>query len=917
MKTGTLTGLLLVAMSAGLVACSGSESQATADESGSKAGSAGTAGSGARADAGTGSTDDGRDDDGADGDGDDDGDDDADAGAGRDSEDDDARAGAGSDDASGGTRNGTGGTKSTGGRASSGGSGGSSGSVDPDPGSNAGAGGDDAVAGDTTPYSIDAFQYDQQADTRAPLGAGATLAHKEEIVMIRPSLLSGGVHTAGWLFEDSAKRANTESAIYPDAGIGAKVTDVARGDFDGDGHPEIAVASLFESGRLYGYPSDSLRITVLGRPNEATKSLDLGGTNESVVRAWITTGDYDGDGRAEILVSALLGYGYSVGGNPAVAPTAGRLYVVSVGDSSLKAIRTLEFPGVTELRGTFANLDDDAKSEIAVHTRTDQYSHVARLRMFDDERTGAAPLFDVEADARTLSSTPLQGFVVAGNFDDDPEQEVAWLNLGEYGIVGTVYDGAKNAFAARSLNYADLPPIQGTFARDELTDSVAPRATFVAADVNGDGRDEINALLSTPGAYPSWSLRILDPLSLGLESLEVGPYDFAHLAGINDDLDAASELIVSTGGGRDVFYSEYDASRQLRFGRLNTPNRVFVAAEGTPFVTGGDFDGDSLVVRYLGEPRLALANPTILVALAAPPTQGGIEQAYANSATIYGTQQSSSHSKTDELSVKVGATVSFEAEDPLKIVKAEVSATLEAEFTMSETETSIVTTGVNYSTTEEDDSVVFLGTLFRIYPYEIVAADDAALVGTTMEVNVPLDNKVYIWTKERFNRIFTNPALQIGAETFSHTPLDVASYPNAARRDALLAASENQYKSDEVAVGLGDGKVGVSIALGEETAQAKSYGFSMTIEASVAVGGAGVGWNAGVGASHNVEVKVGTTSTYEGAVGNIGNDADYDRYQYSFGMFLNDVSRGTDVMGNDVRYQVVNYWVDDLGPGYR
>jgi hypothetical protein len=373
---------------------------------------------------------------------------------------------------------------------------------------------------------------------------------------------------------------------------------------------------------------------------------------------------------------------------------------------------------------------------------------------------------------------------------------------------------------------------------------------------------------------------------------------------IDDNRDNKDEIIVT------AIDDVQDKLHRYRYGystdwslsayqeNINTNNTGMV----TPFVAGGDYDGDNAIIEYTGEKSLSLPNPMIMVVLAAPPVHEGIDQNIENSETSYGKETSLGSSATDEVSISTGITLSFEAGDPLGIISASASATLEREFTKTTTESSTVTTGVSYSCGYPDDSVIFQGTLYMCYKYTYLSHPDPALVGTAVTIDVPVKSNIYKWTVPFFND--TISGLSIGSETFSHTPGDVSSYPNVSKRDELIALYSHAYQTTLQTVGQGNRTNNVTLDLSEESLTGSSYSIGVRLEAGLSVAGVGFSSSIGYNTETTYEISVGTSTHYEGVVGDIS-ASDYSANQYFFGLFIYDLVRD-----DKIGYQVVNYWIE-------
>jgi hypothetical protein len=354
------------------------------------------------------------------------------------------------------------------------------------------------------------------------------------------------------------------------------------------------------------------------------------------------------------------------------------------------------------------------------------------------------------------------------------------------------------------------------------------------------------------------------------------------------------------------------------------------ASAKAPLVAGGDFNNDSLKVRYTGNHWTTLANPTPLVVIAAPPVKDGISQNAAVSGTSYGEQDSTETDATNEVGATYTTTLSFQKAIDLpeigEIGSAGVSANLSNSFTDTSTVSSIVDTGTVFNEAYPDNCIIFDGVLHVSYSYEIVGASDPSMVGQLMTIDVPVAVKTYKWTLGYYNAKLPPGAVAIGSETLGQTVGDPSSYPSAGQADMLLKAVGG-WESAPMTVGQGGGSNTVTINVGTASTTGESNAVSgnfvgsgdpssfETIENDIDwnVSFAGFGYSQSYSYDQDAaySITVGKTTQYQGTVGDISDAADYNNYAYDFGLFVYNFKHP-----QGPTFAVVNYWTSNLAPGY-
>lgn len=783
------------------------------------------------------------------------------------------------------------------------------------PGDPPGDGGDLPPADEETPYTIEAFAYEDPREPEfQPLGrVTKELVRSDELAVLVPSLAG-----AGTIDDDRVDAA--PSTIVPTASVGpGTVRDAVGGDVDGDGRDELLVLTLDASG---------CRVRVLDADDGANASQGEILDPRSTLKAEVATGDIDADGRDEVVIASVLGSG-------GIA-TASSLRVLDDADAGFAPLFAFDMVGARDMSAVTAEIDDGEGAEIVVMAILADGTAIGEV--LHPDLGFAADILGAQLLGAEPGFTPLSVAATAGDLDDDGRDEPVFVTLrrndggGTGQIVATALDDGEAGFAPLETHTLTIQSSTWSYASQDAW-------SVETGDLDGDRRDEVLVSLrdystDSAGDYVCRLGHIAfdnDPNAGGfLLAAEwddaVGfPLDYEARCGftvLDDDRDGRDEVVtavVAPNGTPSwpVHLSRFEAAFSgetwavTKESAWQTAVMPATSSPVLPVLTGGDFHGDALRVRHTGAKWLVLPDPMIMVVAAAPPTEASLSsQNFTLSGTNYGLDLASGETHGGGTGVSAGATVSLEAEDPLGIFSASVSSTIEAELTRSQTKTLITTEGSTYGGGSGQDQVIFQGSLYMSYEYEIVAAADPALVGTFMTIDEPVATREYAWSVPFYNETITDPSKKIPTDLLVHTPGDVSSYrrgndvPTTALGDAVWIGTERQ-------VGQNDGFHETSFSIAQDHTVLEEIDLSMSSTVGGAIGGAGFEATIGISQSSIYEVTVGENVRYEGVVGGIADTSEYTDWHYAFGMFIR-----TGARPDGARFQVIDYWVDDLGPAH-
>lgn len=744
-------------------------------------------------------------------------------------------------------------------------------------------------------YSAASFGYeDPKPAWFHPLGKPVFSAvRRDEVVCVV------GGPAMSVLIEDAG---STTSGVptLPSIGPDLDPIDAVSGDLDGDGKPELAVIGTFGAAGAKG-----LRVRIFGMKGTVWTALDafvVGDPADDYAIGRIDLGDVDGDARDEIVVAAT---------------TAGdeswvRVFEDPVDGGGLGDVaQTFPFPQTREVRAIAAQLDDDPGEELVLSTAFGATS--SDVRAFDDAAAGYAPLSTVPLYAH---DEDLSIDLVALNRDDDMPEEIAVLRTGaDQKVRVDLYQDALQGFdfIATSIQHT-----AGAWSPDD------PRRIrrAVAGDLTGDGREELVyfVLRSVSGlahrdvvVYWGTGETIKhDHGGNGVLSL----YRGIDLAVVDRDSDGIAEIVLA-----DVFHADlggmrlewaslkFDGASASKLALAHSGSIPVVGASGDLAIGGEDFDMDGVRLRWKGVKFQSLPNPIPMVVLCAPPTKTGISQNYDASEVSYTTSTSTEDAYETATSGSVSVSVGFELEDVTGLSGGSFKTSLEVARKKSLGESTVFETSKTFTGAHDDDVVVFQGTLHMIYVYELVAAADPAAVGTEITINAPVETRIYKWTRTFFNDTFGSSST-LPQGIFSHAVGNPASYPSQTDAADLLAAYEG-FDGDSVTVGQGHGSNGLGLSMEKSLGTSTEWSVEVEAEGEAKIAGLTFGISYAYSKEWIWTNTVTSGTSYDCAVGDIAEPADYFDWRYDVGLFTY-----RRVEKDELPVQVVAFWTDVYGEKY-
>ncbi len=812
-----------------------------------------------------------------------------------------------------------------------------------------------AAEDETTPYDIAAFGYeDLRPATFNPLRRRrAPLVKSEELLVLpvgMPSFLEDD-------HEDQNPTINLASRPgFP--GAAAYYRSAGRADVDGDGREELVILRL-------GDPDDDpvaglvLGIYTLGPGDEPLLQATIA-DGAPMLTARMAPADVDGDGADELVI-------YGVVGPDAQHIAYSRFAVYDFNGTDYDKLFDLgaDYSDLKEIAVAPGDFDGNGRDELLVVWRTDTvlwsgkrvtaisaniFTPTPRANGFTVTTvTDLSPDLMQDGDYQVLELG-----AAAADVDGDgrPEPVVATIRLDtstgtpEIDVLALKLRGGRltpMASAKQGLQTTDHSPYD-----DELW-------LLATADLNGDGQEEIvSTLRDLDGGTAQWGCRFshfalnnaavekgfdATVSTVMLRSSDASRKSRCAMAVLDNDRDSEDEVALGRldPGDPDPLGTVYNVLWRQEITAVTTPQDLYtLIGEELPAQTtglthrnpspitfvGADFDGDNLEVKYTGKKWLSLPNPMVMYVAAAPPNQGNVSHNFVDTGTAVTFIDYTEDSKGSGLGVTTGVTLSMETPDFFDIfVSLQASGGISRTFKQTQTNTRIVTRETSFAGPPDADKVAFQGTLFMSYEYEVVGAPKDAdgtsdLIGTRITIDEPVATKIWHWPLDFFNAT-VDASQRIGPDIMDHTPGMVSSYMRESDKNAFKNSSDFIMEMGPITVNYSGGSLGGgygSLSIETTDENLTEVEISKTVDYSTGMSVAGIGMSV----SRSIEdtgiysVTLGKGVRYEGKVGEILSLEEYQEYYYDWGMFVRWAER-TD----GAKFQVIDYWVDNLGPGYK
>ena len=677
---------------------------------------------------------------------------------------------------------------------------------------------------------------------------------------------------------------------------------MASGDLDGDGIDEIFIAYLRTSGEVGS--DKELSFQVIKRENEAysiiaehpvAAYLNTSITEYPDAYWWINNfnvvcGDVDGNGQSETLIAFN-----------------GSVFLIGDSSKDYGIINTIPYPksGDTQyklLKISAGDLDNNGTDEFVV-VENNLKSDIRYGSVVYHIYTGTT-LTELDSDTITVTEgattiTLHSSNCAVGDLDADGLNEVLFIgepeNSSTYYMMILEPDWNEDI---GSFEYSFKPDYESFNGRKAFW--VTPICAI--ADFDGDGKKEFlgyrymyENLSETGGSFTRKSAvaDIYAPTNaeaLGSAwdcSLAVGDFDGDTKADITYITEFYWELY-------SLGFNE--AGEWVRKGTGNVSDTGVYY----PYVTMGDFDGDSIVVEFL-ESEILFSDPHPIAVLASNPFWSGVEM---DGETSFGTTIGTEVEKAKSMGFSVGFSVGYESEGIFSLWKASLKVSFESSFDWTATESIAIEEAYTHSTINED-MVIFTAIPYDVYYYTVIQSPDPDMVDKVITVNLPR-KPVTLPVELNYYNANNGGALDIDSAVLTHTVGNPLLYPTSDTAEELIASGGGQgiKSTSMLTVGEGSGSTSIEMSVTNANGSGFAFDFSVTIEAEVGAGGWTAGTHAGFHYGESYTLTTSDGMLYGGEVSNIpADDFDLD-LAFSWGLFSYNATLGSE------KFIVVQYYTE-------
>jgi hypothetical protein len=770
-------------------------------------------------------------------------------------------------------------------------------------------------------YSASDFAYASPQPTGFhPLESEETLlTPRAESFAILPNAGTGRLPTARFLTD--GPDASFADLPQGSAVFGANLRSACAGQLDEDGDQELVGALIPSAGT-------SLELWLAdpradgGFDEEFLTALPVSGFLLNEAR--VTLANLDDDAAPEYLV---------VGRSLAFEQraTRGRVWVLDDREHGLTQLmleaRDAEHVNLWALP---ADLAGDGLPEIVVALAGDS-THDGRLAVRTFRRSsGGASFTRVHGWVYFYESTSRESCkAVVGDFDGDRRDEIAALGFDQAGTT---------LLTILSMGLSDsdtwTPETSELWSGPGIGWAVRGREWAACAVAKSGAPDEVAVVYPVP-PFGQMTLYVhaYDAGTGDWSRVEVGTHQAladdlgVTVVGVDDDSDGDEEIVcgfLDRVGSQFVFdQGVVDLGQSFTFERF--PTRTVPSPEAVdslPVIVPFDLDGDGLRVRSTGVRRIGLATPIPLVLMHAPPTRAGIGQNFGASQSEYTLASSSGESFGVTTQATVSASLGVEGEDFTGAFGAHAKLTIAAALAATTLTTTQVTEIDSFTGSFADDVLVFQGTLYEAYEYEVLSSPTPGLVGQLVTIDVPVGTRIYNWTVDYYNSVVA-AAERIPDTLRTHTVGDPASYPTQSELLAEVAPYVHWQNSGPIPVGQGSGSRTTAIELATEQATEQQTTVSASFEYGFKAGYATSEASVGLEYSEAYTTSYGSATTYSGTVGDILDPAEYEAWRYEWGLAVCNESQlagpgnqPSGVPGPRPPFQVIRYWTNPNGSAY-
>ncbi|MBN1417996.1 MAG: hypothetical protein JXP34_04425 [Planctomycetes bacterium] len=398
------------------------------------------------------------------------------------------------------------------------------------------------------------------------------------------------------------------------------------------------------------------------------------------------------------------------------------------------------------------------------------------------------------------------------------------------------------------------------------------------------------------------------------------------------DADGRDEVFIQYGGQgfiQCIEAAETGGKWGLRFygGKQQIARPGGAAKAGARSVVG-DFDGDDLMLRYTGNKELSLGDPLPLVLMAPPPWKDGISQNVGLTRSTYEHGEGSSEAVSVSLGAAITGWAGFQTQIP-EIAGVTVKAKIGGELKVTRTDASITGYAQGFTSGYDDECIVFQGTLYESYAYELIAPPEAVAeaAGRPLWLDIPVATTSFMWSVEKYNGMVPE-SRRIDPSILGITMGAPGTYMTNGAASELVKDYVGWMTPGSMEVCQGGLAGSQKIRLVEEHATQEARSWSISVETELKVGPVLGGVSIGATGADIFRSSVSEEMVYTGSVGCIEDAAEQARWSYTWGVVVynrgvrstfrtNGENEPSGVIDEGVRpFQILTYWANPTGPGY-
>jgi len=496
-------------------------------------------------------------------------------------------------------------------------------------------------------YSIDSLTIDEKPDDYHPLKYKTSqLVGQEEIAFMLPDPDVNNDSSGAFILDDANNDYDKISTFFSSDHFymdreGAVIHKTVAGDVTGDGQDELLMVMSHKSDRYGSYDFQTHLFILHYNPDtgetEKFKEYVFDSFNKVVpYGADLAVADVNNDGYDDVIVT-VDNWHLNYNGNDIGNADRTELYVYEKVRTDWVSSPYMLASGTYNTRVAVGNIDDDPYDEIVLISSqsSDRYPNYKKTVAIWDAVAGPDYFYHTEWKSWDLKWTPSENGqqvgICVGDFNNDHIAEFAFgmLSNNIVDILSYQYHADSDDF----ITYKDF---------DISTNNghTLSKISLAAGDFEGDGADELtvsflekddsnmgtstqtwrfyNHAFTNYKIYPNQN-----------KTTEIVPYGYsayasagAQLSTGDVDHDGIDEIIIAATYGEEMKWMRYDLEKEA-YGSSwefkQTKSSLFYLSNhlksgdyfnSGSFMTLGDFDGDSLKVKYTDDHWIHMIDPT-------------------------------------------------------------------------------------------------------------------------------------------------------------------------------------------------------------------------------------------------------------------------------------------------------------------